>query len=1231
MAESPTMEVRARLTADTASFMSGMKQASQAAEQFQGSASKLTAGLTAMGVAAGAIGTALIALGVKSFNAAARVEELDVALRTVSAANGILYSEASKAAQGIKDQGIEMEVAQRATLRFIQNNLNLADASKIARNAQDLAVLSAKNSTEEFDLLVSAIVTQRTELLKSAGIQGTAGQAFQKMAATLGKSTQALTAQEKQQAIVNMVMQEGTKVAGTYEMAMTTPSKVLRSFARLNTNLQVAMGQSLLKAFGPMIFAVYELYKKFVKAVEGTGAFHDMITVLTKVFLKLVSPVTTFVDGLGKMIDKIDAGKINIEGISKAFEFMLPAIAAVGAGLATFAGAQLTSAVPILGRFLAFLSPVGVAFAVLAMTSVKVRSAIANLLGALSPFLGVIKNVAAAIGNLGGYAVGFLAKAINGLAALIRTITSFFVQHTAVAKALGVVILAVAAGFLAYKAAIILIPIIQSAMAFTSALVEVAMVLMSGAQLASIASTNGLAASMLVLDASLGGIPILVGAIVAGVVALVAGFVYAWNNSEQFRAVITNAFNSVAKVVGKVISFVLKVIGYTLIAFGNLIDVNNWFGKTIAAVFQFVWGTVLTVFIGIVKLVKFVIDAFISLMENQGILGQVIESVINFVIKAYILYVKTVLTAVKNVLDAFVNLMESHETVRKIVETVFNVIMRVVAYAVTSVIVSLANIIKGIATVIHFFETFLGAAKDIVGGIIYAFFWLGKSILGGLGKVAGNIADFLKESLATVKGWVTNFLGLMMKIPGVSALVNLAFSGMSTATNFASDALDKLGGVISNVFTGTSDPAQKSVDAITGVSQSLIDSSKSWGNYSSGVSGALSTIANKMLGFSQTVTDFAAKDNGALIVENLIKGAKASSLVLADVIFKLKDAEQINFGKAVVDTLVAGAKMASAGLGDIINKMEEMKDIKVGEFIVDKTSEAAIKAGEFLVGLAGNIEKFTSGDALGSITGAIGDFFSSMKEGLGFGNILETAKKELALNTNAGLDNQVAQNIQNQADRMKAIRDAMASGIDSIKQVLTDLQQAAKDFADSLKDTIVGFAGLKGVELPDGFVPQAKSLIENMRMRLDKSQQFATQIAQLQAMNLDAGALKQIIEEGPIKGAQLAASILSGGQQAVNDVSALQRAIEFTGAAIGQYGSEAAFSGKIANAQADYASIANAMLGVQSKGNTVSIDQGAFVVNVDISKATNTDEQIKMITDAIQGQFQLLAKELAAK
>jgi hypothetical protein len=231
-----------------------------------------------------------------------------------------------------------------------------------------------------------------------------------------------------------------------------------------------------------------------------------------------------------------------------------------------------------------------------------------------------------------------------------------------------------------------------------------------------------------------------------------------------------------------------------------------------------------------------------------------------------------------------------------------------------------------------------------------------------------------------------------------------------------------------------------------------------------------------------------------------------------------------------------------------------------------------------------------------------------------------------------GEDDATLNELQNSADLMKKIRDAMTAGIESMRDVLTDLQDAAKQFADSLKDTILSFAGLKGVELPDGFIPKAKSLIENMRMRLDKSQQFANQILTLQGLGLDAKAIQDLVESGPIKGAQLAASILGGGVEAIAQINELTQQIGFTGAAIGKFGSEAAFGQKIANAQTGLAQITDAQASFKGvSGNNIVIEQGAFVVNVDTTGAKDIDEKGDIIVQRIQETFAILAKELANK
>jgi hypothetical protein len=115
--------------------------------------------------------------------------------------------------------------------------------------------------------------------------------------------------------------------------------------------------------------------------------------------------------------------------------------------------------------------------------------------------------------------------------------------------------------YAAFKLYGVILAVVKTA----QSLYAVAQVLMAGGQLASIASTNGLAASMLRLNAIMSANPI--GLIVAALALVAAGFVIAWNNSETFRKVMISvgkaglsAFSYLLEFLGLYATGVLKVV-----------------------------------------------------------------------------------------------------------------------------------------------------------------------------------------------------------------------------------------------------------------------------------------------------------------------------------------------------------------------------------------------------------------------------------------------------------------------------------------------------------------------------------------------------------------------------------------------------------------------------------------------------------------------------------------------
>jgi phage-related protein len=1159
MAESPTMEVRARLTADSAQFTKGLEEAQRSAQSFQGAASKLNASLNALGAVAAGTAISLIVFATKSFKAAAEVQELDIALQAIGKSTRYGYAQLAIASEEIQNVGLSAVASRKAIIKLAQSNVDLSSATALATIAQDLSVTASVNSADALNSLIFAITTGQTRMLRQIGITAGATEAFAIYGRTIGKSASDLTMAERRQAVLNLILREGTKVQGAYALAIQSPSRALKEMGDQTRRLQEAVGLRLLNAFSALILSTLELRTKLARASEGTGTFSKVLDALEKVLTKLATPFTTLTTNIGNFIERIDKSKLSVNEIASTMEKVLPIAAAFATFFGIRAGKSLAQAAPFFEGFFLQLSRFNLVFTtfVLAVTSPQLRGAIGQLVTAFAPLVPAIQKLSVVFANLSALAIGVVAKAISTVASIVQRITSLFqnnaratqilvIAFTGIATAIGLATVA----YYAHAAAL-------KVVTFTQALLQVATTLLSGAQLASIASTNGLAASMLRLNAVIAANPIMRAVLIIG--ALVTALVVAYKTSENFRKVVGMVFNFVAKVVITVLGYIIQYFGYVLKTLASAMRVFGFFAEVVAKVFEFVIDVILT-------------------------------------------WVKFILTSFKNVIDGFVSLMETNDTLRKIVIAVFNTIIRVIALAVTAIVTNFANILKAIATGIYFFERLLDVAKTIAKGVIGAFLALGKGVVSVFAKVATGLGDFLDNALTTVKEWVQKVTKPLMKIPIVRDAVAAAINTFSGMAEFASS---KLGGVaksITNLFSASDDAGAKSVDAITGVSKTLIKNAKSWGNYSEGAAGAISDVANKMLDFNEKVVDLAAKDNGAKIVEGLIAGAKKVSPLLEKMIAGLGTAIKFDF---------AGT---------------------VGKFIEEMANKAD-EAGDKLIEFGKNMVIFAQQtDFAGELGDFIGNIRESLEEGLGFGDILKK-EKEIAEGIKAGgIDEGALNDIQNSADLMKKIREAMKAGIESMSDVLKDLQQAAKDFADSLKDTILGFAGLKGVELPDGFIPKAKSLIENMQTRLNKSNQFAQQINQLQALGLDAKAIQDLVESGPIKGAQLAASILGGGAEAIAQINEIQRAINITGAAIGKFGSEAAFGQKISNAQMKLAQVTDAEARISGvSGNNIVIEQGAFVVNVDTTGATSQDEKADIITQRIQETFAILAKELANK
>jgi hypothetical protein len=139
----------------------------------------------------------------------------------------------------------------------------------------------------------------------------------------------------------------------------------------------------------------------------------------------------------------------------------------------------------------------------------------------------------------------------------IRNLGKFIGDNMDIIKSMVVIFGAAYTAMKVYRGMVLLTAAAQKVYA-------VATLLMRGGQLASIASTNGLAASMLVLNAVMKANP--VGVIVTALALVAAALVIAWKRSETFRNVVITvaqaalkAFAAIIPMVGKVAEAIAKI------------------------------------------------------------------------------------------------------------------------------------------------------------------------------------------------------------------------------------------------------------------------------------------------------------------------------------------------------------------------------------------------------------------------------------------------------------------------------------------------------------------------------------------------------------------------------------------------------------------------------------------------------------------------------------------------
>jgi phage-related protein len=1195
VADAIVTDVLARISADASNFVRNMNQAAQTADNFGGSlrnagnaingtnqqiqglaggASLAHKTMMGLGTVTAIAGGAMIAFGVKSFYAAAQVNEMDVAMRAVGNSTGLGYTAMRQATIAVRDNGIEMASAQQMVLLYAKAQLNLADASKVARVAQDLAVLSGANSTETAMRLTYAIMNQDTLMLRHLGITKTASQAFEEYARANNTSAKALTEFEKKQAITNMVVAEGGKVFGVYEAAMKEPAKVLRSFPRLFNEMQVSVGQGLTKAFGPLILSTYNAVKAFTALVNEGGALTPIVDAIGRAFVYATAPITAVMEAIGKFLTKMQvlskgaervkehvygvAGSAEMleaktKALSETFAKFLPLIAAVGTALSLKVGKELTAGIPILGRFVSAFHPLVGALLAFVLTSPAIQNALGNLISAFSPLIDLFKGSADTIGGAFTGAINIVAGAINVLASGVRTVTEFIARNAETVKILvGVLLGAYAAYRLITGAMVVYNTILR--------IVQTAQLQYHLLMMGTTTSVGKLTKAMGLLKAAFLANP--VGAIIAGIAILVAAFVLAWKRSETFRDVMTEVFNTVAKYAGIYIAYLLRTLAKIIGAFG-------------------------------------------SLMEQGNVFRSIFVGYINTVAKAYGWAISTILGAFANFIGGISRLLESNEGLRKGLITIINGFANAYRFVFGDMLGVLADFILKLAD-------FLGSNERFRKGFVVIF--------NGVAKALGYVVGFLLDSLAFFLTGLANVIG---KVSGFGKGMVSLFNAIGTGVTKALGNLwDKVKGFFNKLTTPVKailnalgfDKIAKGIETVAG---SLGSFTKGVFNFADKSEAALRSMAKTLGTAADNARKFTAKDFGSAIYDSTVAALTKTGTALKKFSDNVKKSNPYkDVGTGMVSSIISGFAKAETVIQGWANKIKTFSEKDFGGAIADYIVRAAQTASDWLNSAADKVLEFTGEDFVGNVAEAVGNFtdlIGGMFDDLtNAGETIET----IFDNVGDGLDD-VADGVddaaQRAADRLKRITDAA-------KSALAEIQKQAQEvlsFSDTVKKAITDFGGISSLAPEQGVPVTANMIIDNMRQRLAKITKFGNDLRALAGMGLNNASLQELIQAGPIAGGTMAAALLKEGQSAVTQVNTFQSGIDLAGSAVGDIAARSQFGMGTVEAQG----VVNTRIEVKEGAVQIVFGEG-------IDSETKTDIR-ETVNDAIKEAMAELAREIA--
>ena len=322
-------------------------------------------------------------------------------------------------------------------------------------------------------------------------------------------------------------------------------------------------------------------------------------------------------------------------------------------------------------------------------------------------------------------------------------------------------------------------------------------------------------------------------AVIGVIAALVAAFVYCWNNVDGFKEHVKEAFSTIYEVIKSAVSTIWDVIKTVWGAIKPFVmEVFQGCAEIIGEVFLIItdyvvpavkniWDTIEKVW-GAIK--PYVEKIFGGLAEYLGGIWEVIKSVI----KGALDIIKAIMDGdwgaikdiVLNMVDGIKNgIKRTWDGIKQIIDTVLDAIKAVISNVWEAIKNKISSVLDGIKSVASsawegiksLISSALDAIKSVVSSIWEAIKNKISSVLDGIKSVVSNIWNGIKDTISSV-------------LDGIKSVASNAWDNIK---NKASSAFESVKSTASNVWNGIKSAITHPIESAKNTVLGIIDRIKS--------------------------------------------------------------------------------------------------------------------------------------------------------------------------------------------------------------------------------------------------------------------------------------------------------------------------------------------------------------------------------------------------------------------